>query len=226
MTTKHNISRASQVFAGAYHPGAFNMNGRAGAPIGNLVQVSLGTPTVGAADTLRTAAAHASAGDLTLDATTLDVARAISITSTGVDTAVVFTVTGYDIGGQLVVETITGVNATTIAGKKAFKSILSISSDVAAAGNISVGDTDALGLPYAALAAGDVLFQYAGATEELSSSTLVLADATKPATATTGDVRGTINPNTTLDGSTEIKLWMKADGSSPDALGGVAQYAG
>jgi len=225
MTTKHTISRASQIFAGAYHPGAFNMNGRSGAPIGNLVQLSLGTPTVGATTTLRAAAAHAAAGALALGATDLDVARAISITSSGADTAVVFTVTGYDIGGQLMVETITGVNAGTVAGKKAFKSILSIVSSAACAGNISVGDTDALGLPYPAVTAADILFQFADNTEELSSSTLVKA-STATATATTGDVRGTINPDTTLDGSVEIVVWMKADGSSPEALGGVAQYAG
>lgn len=225
MTTKHNISRASQVFAGAYHPGAFNMNGRAGAPIGNLVQISLGTPTLGTTTTLRAAAAQAAGGDVALTTTVLDVARAISITSSGIDTARVFTITGFDIGGQRVVETITGVNATTIAGKKAFKSIESITVDAACAGNISVGDTDVLGLPYPAVSEADVLFAFADGTEELATSTLVVADQTA-ATATTGDTRGTLDPATALDGSVEFKVWMKADGSSPEALGGVAQYAG
>ena len=221
----HNISRANKVFAGAYHPGCFNINGAAGAPIGQLAQVSLGTPTVGATTTLRAAAAQAAAGDVALDSNDLDVARAITITSSGIDTARVFTVTGYDIGGQKVVETITGVNAGTVAGKKAMKRVESVSVDAACAGNISVGDSDVLGLPYAVARAADVLFQYADDTEELATSTLVVADSAT-ATATTGDVRGTLDPNTTLDGSVEIILWMKADGSSPEALGGVPQYAG
>lgn len=225
MTTKHNISRASQVFAGAFHPGCAASNGRAGAPLGNLVQVSLGTPTLGATTTIRAAAAHAAAGALTLDNTALDVGRNVTITSSGNDSGVTFTVTGYDGHGQLVVEDITGANIGTAAGAKTFKNILSIVSSGAAAGTVAVGDGDVLGLPYAVAKAADVLFQYAGATEELSASTLVVAD-TAAATATTGDVRGTIDPNTALDGSTEILLWMKVDGSSAAALGGVPQYEG
>ena len=225
MTTKHNISRASQIFAGAYHPGCAASNGRAGAPLGNLVQVSLGTPVLGTTTAYRAAAAHAAAGALSLDATAVDVGRNVTITSSGNDSAVTFTVTGFDGHGQRVVEEITGANAGTAAGAKAFKVLESVVSSGAAAGNVSIGAGDVLGLPYAAVNARDVLFQYADDTEELSSSTLVLAD-TAAATATTGDVRGTLDPNTALDGSVEISLWMKVDGSSAAALGGVPQNEG
>ncbi|MCW5586590.1 MAG: hypothetical protein KIS75_10700 [Chromatiales bacterium] len=227
MTTRHNVSHADAVFMnGAYHPGVYATNQRRGGPIGNLVQIELGTPTVGAVDTVAAAQAVAAAGYLTLGGlTTLDVARAVSITASGNSAAVVFTITGTDIHGIPVVETITGVNANTVAGKKAFKTITSVHASAAATGNVSVGDTDVLGLPFRLNRRADLLAQFADATEESASSTIVAGVATA-ATATTGDVRGTINPDTTLDGSVAIYVWMRVDGRTPEALGGVAQYAG
>lgn len=227
MTTRHNVSHADAVFmGGAYHAGVFSMNQRKGSPIGNLVQVELGTPTVGADNTIATDQAVAAAGYLTLDGlTTLDVARAVSITAAGNSATVVFTVTGTDIHGIPVVETITGVNANTVAGKKAFKTITSVYASAAATGDVSVGDTDAIGLPYRLNRLADLLAQFADDTEESASSTIVAGVATA-ATATTGDVRGTINPDTTLDGSVAIIVWMRVDGRTPAALGGVDQYAG
>ena len=224
MTTKHNISRASEIYAGALHKGVFNTNQRAGAPIGNLVQVSLGTPTLGATTTLRAAAAVAAAGAISLDATALDVGRNVTITSAGNDSGITFTVNGKDAHGVPVTEVVTGANAGTAATAKTFKTIDSIVASGAAAGNVSVGDGDVLGIPYALAKLADVLAVYAGDTEELAASTVVVADAAA-ATGTTGDVRGTVDPNTALDGSTEIVVWMKVDGSSPEALGGVEQYA-
>lgn len=226
MTTKHNISRASEVYVGgAYHPGVFAAMKRVGAKVGTLYQYNLGAPSLGAVDTLATAQAVAAAGALTLAATTLDVPRAVSVTSSGIDTARVFTITGTDAYGTPVVETITGVNVSTVAGKKAFKTIVSVESDDATAGNISVGDADVLGLPVRLNSLANVLAVHAGATEELATSTVVVGDATA-ATATTGDVRGTVDPATALDGSTAIIVTMFADASSGAALGGVEQYAG
>lgn len=226
MTTRHNVSHADAVFMnGAYHPGVYATNQRRGGPIGNLVQIELGTPTVGAVDTVAAAQAVAAAGYLTLGGlTTLDVARAVSITASGNSAAVVFTITGTDIHGIPVVETITGVNANTVAGKKAFKTITSVHASAAATGNVSVGDTD-------------VLACHSGLTAELTcwpSSRMLprnrhrvrswpawrlplprpLATCVAPSTQTPRSMA--VSPS----------MWMRVDGRTPEALGGVAQYAG
>lgn len=54
--------------------------------------------------------------------------------------------------------------------------------------------------------------------------TLVKADATVTATATTGDVRGTYDPTTVLDGSKVIKLLLKPKGRNTRNAYGSVQY--
>lgn len=228
MTSRHNISHADMVFrGGAYHPGVFATNKLRGAPVGDLVQVELGSPVVGDADNIAAAQAVAGAGALTLTAAvfTMDVARNVTITSAGNDSGITFTVTGTDIHGLPVVEVITGANAGAANGKKAFKTVSSVVASGAAAGNVSVGFGDVLGLPYRLNRKADILAEFAGDTNELASSVVVVGDATA-ATGTTGDVRGTINPNATLDGSTAIIVWMRVNATSRETLGGVSQYAG
>jgi hypothetical protein len=233
MTTKHNISRAAEIYAGAYHPGTFNTNKRAGAPLTpGVVQVSLGAPTLGAVDTIATAQAVAAAGPLTLDGDTdlssAAAGRNVTITSAGDDTGITFTVTGVDGHGIPVVEVITGASAGTAAGAKAFKRVDSVVASGAAAGNVSVGDGDVLGLPYYIRGLMDLPCIYVGTGgNEIAAATVVAGDTTVPATGTTGDVRGTVETGTTaLDGTSEVFIYQIADGSSPEALGGVPQFAG
>lgn len=228
----HNISHAASLFAGgAYHPGVASAHdGKLGAPLTPVAKVSLGTPVFGDVDAVAatqdgTALSASIAAALTSPVVTLDVPRNVTITSAGNDSAITFTVTGTDVYGATLVETITGANAGLASGKKAFKTITRVQPSAAAAGNVSVGFGDVLGLPYRLNARSDVLAQYAGATEESGSSVFVVGDGTA-ATATTGDVRGTINPNATLNGSTEIVVWMAVDGSTAAKLGGVPQYGG
>lgn len=226
--TTHNVSFASRVhMRGAYHPGCFASYKVKGGPIGDLVQLELGSPVVADADFAALAQAVAAAGALTLTASPVvfDVARNVTITCAGADAARTFTVTGTDIHGSPVVENIAGANAGTTQGKKAFKRVISIEADAATAGNISAGFGDVLGLPFRLNRKADILAEFAADTNELASSVIVVGDATA-ATATTGDVRGTVNPNATLNGSTPIIVWMRVDGSTDNTLGGVPQYAG
>ena len=161
----------------------------------------------------------------------LDVPRNISInvTHSSAVVAMSFTVTGYDAWGYKLAETfsITASGTTkTAAGKKAFAAVESISYTVAAsvqANTVNVGIGDVLGLPYKAAAKADVLRVFFD--DAADDSATVVAAVTTEATATTGDVRGTVDPDSACDGS-EIAVWMYVDPSSAATLRGVDQYAG
>lgn len=162
----------------------------------------------------------------------LDVPRNITLAVTH-DTSIVAlscTITGFDVWGQKVVETLS-VTATgttkSAAGKKAFKWIYSIA--LTSAGNATtdtanVGFGDVLGLPYKLAEKSDLLGVWFNDT--LDSSAAAVAAVTSTASATTGDVRGTVDPNSACDGSA-VKVWMHvADNSTQAGLIGVSQYAG
>ena len=81
-------------------------------------------------------------GSLTLDgslANSNDIDGYITITSSGNDSGINFTVVGYDQDGQYQTETITGGNIAQAVGTKVFKSITTISSSGNAAGTINIG---------------------------------------------------------------------------------------
>lgn len=223
--SKHNLSHATEIDYGpAYHPGA--NGGRRGVPlVPGLVQVSLGAPLAADADGIAASQDTSAAGPLALTATpvSLGVARNVTITSAGDDSGATFTVVGADQYGAAMREDIAGANIATAAGAKAFGRIDSVSASAGTAGNVTVGWGDVLGLPYRIGGAYDVLAAYADGTEELASSTLVAGDGAD-ATATTGDVRGTIDPATAADGGTVYRLWLKVhDAGSREGAYGVAQ---
>jgi hypothetical protein len=120
------------------------------------------------------------------------IARAVSIASAGNDSGATFTVRGYDVYGYPMTETITGANVGTATGAKAFKYIASITPAGTLSGsNASAGQSDKIGF----MLRSD-LFQYIQIywpdTTLISASTgYTAAVTTSPATATTGDVRGT-----------------------------------
>lgn len=161
----------------------------------------------------------------------LDVPRNITATVTHATSvvAMTITVTGFDEWGVKVVEnlsiTATGTSKSA-SGKKAFKWIYSIAitaADDATANTASVGFGDVLGLPYALAEKADILAVYFNDVAD-TSATIVKA-VTTTATATTGDVRGTINTTSASDGS-KVVVWFHPDGTSNTAAAGVAQYAG
>lgn len=133
----------------------------------------------------------ATGGNLFWDPTKA-IARAVAIASAGNDTGATFTVRGYDVYGFPMTETITGASGGTATGKKAFKYIASITPAGTLSGsNASAGQSDVIGF----LLRSD-LFQflkiYWPDTTLISASTgFVAAVTTDPATALTGDVRGT-----------------------------------
>ena len=134
-------------------------------------------------------------------------ARNVTITAT-VATAAggAFLVRGFDVHSQAMSETITAAAGTaTAAGKKAFKFIQSVIPQFADATSAlySVGVGDVYGLPFRCDRIEYIDYDYAGV--DIGTSTgIITAVTTNPATPTTGDVRGTIAISTASNGANRL----------------------
>jgi hypothetical protein len=129
------------------------------------------------------------------------ITRGVQITGATSGSGGNFLVTGLDIYGQTMTDTVTvGAGAVTGYSLKAFKAINSVVPQFTDAHNYSVGTSDVFGFAYRSLTWEDTRVFWAGAA--MSSATgWVAADTTNPATAATGDVRGTIQTSATGGGS-------------------------
>lgn len=172
----------------------------------SVVGINLGSPVAAATAALRASAAVGSAGNIPLLAAgqVFDVPRNVTITSSGVDTGTVYTITGRDEYGSVVISTLTGPNATTVGTTKTYKSVTSISANVTPVGNISIGFGNVLGLPAFIGGAGNILREILDGAVA-TAGTLVAGVVSTP-TAATGDVRGTYVPNSAPDGSRTYQL--------------------
>jgi len=161
----------------------------------------------------------------------LDVPRNITATMSHASAVVASSmiVSGYDMYGAPMTELFTftaGTTSKAVAGKKAFKYIYSYA--ITAAGDattntLNVGWGDVLGLPYSLPAVSDLLTNGVFFNEvlEATAPTVVIADATT-ATNATGDVRGTVDLNSAMDGSA-VSLWYRTNPTSRASLLGVTQ---
>jgi hypothetical protein len=123
-------------------------------------------------------------------------ARVISITGTTAGAGGNFTVAGWDIYRQPMTEVITANAATAAAyGKKAFKYIASITPNFTDAHNYVIGVGDTFGFPIRMDEWENGRFYY-GALLMVAGTGTLMGVTTNPATATTGDVRGTIQLST------------------------------
>lgn len=227
MTTRHNISGANELYAGNAYLSNANAEGRRGARLSHLVAVNLGAPDTADTDGIcdGTTVATDAATAITLLTDTLDVPRVLVVDSSD-DTEVdgVVTITGADVWGQTMVEAITANGTTAVPGKKAFKTLTSISvAACTSAGTIDIGWADVFGLPYRLDSKRDLFSPQAdGSVEDF---TVVVADTDQDATA--GDSRGTWVPTTTPNDVVEFSALMNlANTSDKDAVFGVDQYAG
>lgn len=120
------------------------------------------------------------------------VSQVIAVTGVASGTGGAFAITGFDVYGQPMHETVTATaGATTVSGKKAWKWITSIVPQFSDAHNYSFDVTNVFGLSIAVDAAAYVDAWVAG-TGFTNNPSVTAADTTSPATATTGDVRGTL----------------------------------
>jgi hypothetical protein len=146
---------------------------------------------------------------------TFDVPRNVVAAWTG---TAVLTITGTDEYGDTVVES--SASGTSMTGKKAFKSVssASFSANVTAA---TIGTGDVLGLPLF-VQDGDFIIKEVQDDAAATAGTAVGGDTAEP-TATSGDVRGTYDPNAACDGSKAFRLAVIV---TDPTYKGQAQYAG
>lgn len=158
-----------------------------------------------------------------------DVPRNITAAATHGSSVVAMTivVTGLDEYGEDVVESLsiaaTGTSQSA-PGVKAIKYIRSIA--ITSAGNattntLNVGFGDVLGLPVGLPKSGQVLKELQDGAAPTAGT--VVAAVQSLATATTGDVRGTYDPNAACDGSKSFGLIVAL---KDPTWKGVAQYGG
>jgi hypothetical protein len=155
------------------------------------------------------------------------VARNIVITSVGNDSAATFTVRGFDAYNYPMTETITGANATVANGVKAWKYITSITPAGTLSGSaITIGTGNIFGLPLRADFAGQVIVNYNNTI--LTALTTFVAAVTSTASATTGDVRGTIGVPSAPDGTKRLVVYSLPSVSNLSlgftGLTGVVQF--
>lgn len=149
----------------------------------------------------------------------LDTPRVVTVTAAGNESAVTFTVFGFDQYGQAMSQAMAGPNANTVSTLKAFKSVTRVAVSAATGGAITAGYGNTFGLPVRVTDAGYIVHAgWAGALAA-DAGTFVSAVTTDPATAATGDVRGTFAPSSAADGVKRlvIAIAIPAIGSGPQA---------
>ena len=176
-----------------------------------------------AATTTGAGALSATGSLVTAGVATFDVPRTVSITATTNVSSNTFTVTGTDAYGQTMSEKITGPNATTVNGAKAFKTVTSVTATGVVTA-ISAGTSAILGLPVRVGDKGKVLELVVDGISETSLTTVVGLSTTGVSTATTADVRGTLLGGTAPDGTKRFTtLLIVGDPNTSSGLYGVAQ---
>ena len=182
--------------------------------------------TTGAAGNLTLTGALTSGGVGILDSGVDSWGRCVGIYSGSDLSAITFTVTSYDIYGELVVENIAGPNNTTTAGLKAVSRVLSVYANAAVGSAVEGGTIDKFGLPFRLGDLSQVV--RVGWTQTLAdnAATVAVGVTTSPATATTGDVRGTVIPSSAANGTRRLTVVYVPDLTSSVTQYGVRQFAG
>jgi hypothetical protein len=231
MTTRHTISRADELYRGRVHYSRYSPDGRDGIELSHLIHHDFGAVAAADADGVCAAQAVASAGALTMNGAlvvggvaTFDVPRALTVVSSSEDddgqTVTLFGTDGY---GETLAETIALNGTTAVTGGKAFATVTGATASAALTGNITVGSSAVLGLPFAAAHKSSVVMGSVDGTAE--GVTVVPADA-DAASATTGDVRGTVTFTTAPDGTKRFGVLMVVDARTKTSGFGVDQYGG
>ena len=200
----------------------------------SLLRVDLGSPLTADPNGIYESAAITAAapitGSLLLDAAAL-VSGNVGLLGVGAGaapfgrnivaawtTTSVMTVTGTDYLGNTIVES--SGSGTTMTGKKAFFTVtkIAVSINVTAA---TGGTAQVVGLPVFIEGVDEWVTELQDGTT--ATAGVFVAGISTAATATTGDVRGTYVPNSTLNGALHFVLYMAI---SDPAYTGLTNYAG
>lgn len=143
----------------------------------------------------------------------LDTPRRVTITAAGANTAT-YRVEGFDVYGQPMTQLLAAPSTSTVTTPKAFRSVTRVVNANAAAGTngLTVGFNDALGLPVRVTAAPYVMTVKWDTALAQDAGTLVAADVTDPATASTGDVRGVYTPSSAANGTRRLVMTIAVPG--------------
>jgi hypothetical protein len=192
--------------------------------------ILLGAPDVLDADGICAAQGAGGAANLNINgalasggSATLDVPRGVQAVSAAAgDNTQTLTITGVDEYGKAMKETLALNGVTPVVGKKAFKKVTQVAISAASAGNITVGTTDILGLPVFVPSVAHVLKEMQDGAVAAAGAFVGGIATANGSTATTGDVRGTYDPNAAADGARVFQLIVSLP--DPDYLG-IAQFS-
>lgn len=142
----------------------------------------------------------------------LDVDRAVTLQSAGNLAGVTFTINGYDRYGQRLSFQLAGPNAATVTTTKTFRGIISVVASAAVGTALQVGTSNIFGLPFRVT--DRTYIAHVGYNNVLArdGGVLVPGDATSPATAVTGDVRGTYAPSGVTTGTQRVVVVIALTG--------------
>jgi hypothetical protein len=134
------------------------------------------------------------------------VGRCVSVTGVGSGSGGTVTIRGYDCYGYAMTQTVTvGAGANTVNTTKAFKVVASVTPNFTDTHTLAVGTADVFGFGLLASFFGDVSINWNSAVITASTG-FTAAVTTSPATATTGDVRGTYATQDASDGTKRLMM--------------------
>ncbi len=152
--------------------------------------------------------------------------RALSLTSGANLSAISFTIKGYDVYGAPMTQTVVGPNINTVNTLKGFKWVASITPNGTSASTVSIGTADIFEFPILARRFSQVEIWWNEAAVT-SNTGFVTADVTNPATALTGDTRGSYAVQSASDGVKRLEVTQRilpADLTTLTSVFGVTQF--
>lgn len=155
--------------------------------------------------------------------------RGVNAVKTATGSDLTITLTGTNYNDETMVETLSiGATGTTAAGAKAFKALTSValtSTGSMGGAVVSVGVSDVLGLPVR-IASKDKVLTFFNGLPDASATIVTGLTTTGTATATNGDVRGTVDTNSALNGSA-VSVWIVyPETTTTEEVYGVTEFSG
>jgi hypothetical protein len=143
---------------------------------------------------------------------TVMISRCLAVQSVGNDSGCTMSLVGYDVYGYVIHDTITMGSGSTVNTTKAFKVLTSatVISGTLSGSNVSIGCSDIYGMPIQC-ARASMIWGFWNNLIMAGAGTFTAAVTTSPATALTGDVRGTYLVGSGSNGTKRLTLHVMPD---------------